>query len=156
MNAVHAICPTEVVEAPIEVVWDLLSHPEGWGGFYDFRILSVEPAGRAVVGQRIAGETGPRFFHLKVSLQFVSIDEVNHRIGVRVCLPFGLLVFEDMECRRISAEVCRVNYHCNFRFPGGLRGIVLKLLTQRELQNGPRDSLMRLKHAAESRVSGRL
>jgi hypothetical protein len=143
-----------VVEAPIEVVWDLLSHPEGWGGFYDIRILSVEPTGRAVVGQRIAAETGPSFLHLKVSLEFVSIDEAHHRVGIRVRLPFGVSVFEDMDCHRINADTCRVNYHCNFSFPDGWRGRALKLLMRRGLQNGPVDSLMRLKNAAESRCQG--
>jgi hypothetical protein len=153
MESVHASCPTEVVEAPIEVVWDLLRHPEGWGDFYDIRILSVEPPGRAVAGQRIAAETGPSFLHLKVSLEFVSIDEANHRIGIRVRLPFGLSVFEDMDCSRISADKCRVNYHCNFSFPDGWRGKVLRLLVWRGLQDGPADSLLRLKNAAESRLS---
>jgi hypothetical protein len=153
MEAVYVSCPTEVVAAPIEVVWDLLSHPEGWGGFYDLRILSAEPAGRAVVGQRIAAETGPRLLHLKVSLEFVSIDAASHRLGVRVLLPFGLAVLEDLECRRLSADKCRVNYHCNFSFPGGWRGKVLRLLLRRGLQSGPADSLMRLKNAAESRAA---
>jgi len=146
-------CPTAVVEAPIEVVWDLLSHPEGWGGFYDMRILSVEPPGRAAVGQRIIAETGPVFLHLKVLLEFVAIHEGNHRIGVRVRLPFGICVLEDMECRQISVDKCRVNYHCNFSFPDGWRGKALSLLMRRELQTGPADSLMRLKIAAERRLS---
>jgi hypothetical protein len=155
MGFVQASCPTDLVEAPIEVVWDLLSHPEGWGAFYDIRILSVEPAGRAAVGQRIAAETGPSFLHLKVSFEFVAIDEANHRVGIRVRLPLGLSVFEDLDCCRISADRCRVNYHCNFSFPDGWRGKVLRLLLRRELQSGPADSLFRLKNAAESRLSGK-
>jgi hypothetical protein len=154
MESVHASCPTEVIAAPIEVVWDLVTHPEGWGRFYDIRILSVEPAGRAALGQRITAETGPVFLHLKVLLEFVSIDESHHRIGVSVRLPFGLSVVEDMECGRISADKCRVNYRCNFGFPGGWRGGALRLLLRRELQTGPADSLLRLKIAAERRWSG--
>ena len=149
MEAVHASCPTAAVDAPIEVVWELLSHPEWWGGFYDIRILSVEPAGRAVVGQRIAAETGPSFLHLKVSVDFVRIDEERHNIQLRVGLPFGISVFEDLECCRIGANECRVNYHCNFSFPDGWRGKALKLLMRRELKDGPEESLTRLKDAAE-------
>src|SRR5262245_54212804 len=149
METVHASCPTAVVEASVEVVWDLLTHPQGWGHFYDIRILSVEPAGRAAVGQRITGETGTVFLRLKVLLEFVSIDEGDHKIGLRVRLPFGLSVFEDIECRRIGADTCRVSYGCNFSFPVGWRGRALQLLMRRELESGPADSLRRLKRAAE-------
>ena len=155
MQTPYASCPTEVVEAPIEVVWDLLVRPKGWGDFYDIRILAVEPAGRAVAGQRIAAETGPSFLHLKVSFELVSIDEANHRVAIRVRLPLGLSVFEDMDCVRISANKCRVNYRCNFSFPDGWRGKALRFLLKRELKNGPENSLLRLKNAAESRWQGR-
>ena len=47
----YASCPTSVVNAPVEIVWAFLTHPERWGEFYDVRIASVEPPGPAVVGQ---------------------------------------------------------------------------------------------------------
>jgi hypothetical protein len=50
----YASCPTGVVNAPVEVVWTLLTHPEGWGDFYNVRITAADPAGPAVVGQTVS------------------------------------------------------------------------------------------------------
>jgi hypothetical protein len=41
----HVSCPTSIVNAPVELVWQLLTSPEGWGDFYDVRITGVDPAG---------------------------------------------------------------------------------------------------------------
>jgi hypothetical protein len=148
----YASCPTEVVNSPIEVVWNLLTNPAGWGGFFDLRVLGVEPAGQAQVGQRVRAETGPRSLHLKVGFKFTEIDAERHRLGFDVELPFGIKVREEMDCALVSAGSCRVNYHCNFEFPSGIRGRALRLLVRRGLDSGPRDSLQRLKRAAEAGV----
>jgi hypothetical protein len=37
-------------------------------------------------------------------------------------LPFGLTVEEDLRCTPLDDVHCRVDYHCNFDFPGGWRG----------------------------------
>jgi hypothetical protein len=29
------VCPADIVQAPVEVVWELLIHPAGYGGFWD-------------------------------------------------------------------------------------------------------------------------
>ena len=148
----YASCPTEVVNASIEVVWNLLTDPAGWGGFFDLRILGVEPAGQAQVGQLVRGETWTRSLHLKVGFKFTEIDAERHRLGFDVELPFGIRVREEIDCALVSAGSCRVNYHCNFEFPSGIRGRVVRLLVRRGLDTGPRDSLRRLKRAAEAGV----
>ena len=43
------VCPADRVQAPVEVVWELLMHPAGYGGFWE---MTVEPEGPAAVGQR--------------------------------------------------------------------------------------------------------
>ena len=53
----YASCPSDVVNAPIEVVSNLLTNPAGWGIFFDLRVLGVEPAGQAQPGQCVRGET---------------------------------------------------------------------------------------------------
>jgi hypothetical protein len=40
-------CPTDIVEAPVDVVWKLLTNISGWGSFFDLRVTSVEPPGPA-------------------------------------------------------------------------------------------------------------
>jgi hypothetical protein len=144
-----AACPTQVVEAPINIVWNLLTNFAGWGDFYDVRVLRVEPPGVAVVGQRMFGESGPRWLHIGVSFQFALIDEANHKLEFDVRLPLGLTVHEVLDCVPLASERCRVNYHCNFGIPGGWRGALIRVLLGRELTRGPEDSIQRLRRAAE-------
>src|SRR5712664_1417200 len=91
-NMVYSSCPTSIVNAPVEIVWGLLVHPEEWGDFYDVRIISVQPAGPAVVGQTVFGESGPRRLHLALEFRFTKIDALNYELGLDVKLPFGITV----------------------------------------------------------------
>jgi hypothetical protein len=88
----YASCPTGIVSAPVEFVWTLLTHPAGWGDFYDVRITAVDPAGPAVVGQTVFAESGPQFLHLKLQFRFVEIDALNYKLGLDARLPFGVTV----------------------------------------------------------------
>lgn len=142
-------CPTDVVRAPIELVWRLLTEPEGWGAFFDVRILRVEPPGPAFVGQRTYAESGPPWLRLAVSFVYTLIDVEHHRVRLDMQLPLGIAVREDLDCVPVGPDCCRVNYHCNFEFPRGVRGWLARRLLRRELESGPVDSLGRLKRAAE-------
>jgi hypothetical protein len=153
-SVAYASCPTSIVNAPVEIVWTLLTRPEEWGGFYDVRIATVEPPGPAVVGQVIFAESGPRLLHLRLTLRFIAIDAANHSLELDVRLPFGITVHEDLSCVPLGQYQCRVNYHCGFIFPAGWRGAVARFLVRREIDAGPVDSLSRLKRAAEQRYAG--
>ena len=145
----YASCPTGVVNAPVEVVWTLLTHPEGWGDFYKVRITAADPAGPAVVGQTVFAQSGPEFLHLKLQFRFTEIDALNYKLGFDARFPFGVTVREDMSCIPLGQQQCRVNYHCGFGFPTGWRGAVLHFLMRRRLDSGPADSLARLQREAE-------
>jgi hypothetical protein len=145
----YTSCPTDIVNAPVELVWTLLTRPEGWGDFYNVRITAVDPAGPAVVGQTVFAESGPRFLHLKIQFRFVEIDALNYRLGFDARFPFGITVREDLSCVPLGLEQCRVNYHCGFGFPAGWRGAVMYFFIRRRLDAGPADSLNRLQREAE-------
>ncbi len=145
----YASCPTAFVNAPIEAVWALLLEPMQWGNVFDVRVLRVDPEGPASVGQTITAESGPRLLHLRVELRFVEIDPMQHRIRLNVRLPFGITVAEDLRCASVSPKECQVTYGCHFSLPDGVRGTILRTILRRELEEGPRDSLSRLKRAAE-------
>src|SRR5258708_10012143 len=151
----YASCPTAVVDAPVEVVWALLVEPAGGGNVLDVRINSVDPPGPAAAGQKVAGETGPRFFHLKLTFQVIEIEAKRHRLVMDIQLPFGVAVYEDLRCTTLDAGQCRVDYHSGFEFPPRRRCALARVLMGRELDAGPVASLSRLKHAAELRFAGR-
>lgn len=150
----YTSCPTAVINAPVDVVWALLSAPAGWGSVFDIRVGLVDPPGPAVAGQVVRGETGPRILHLKLTFRMVEIDPAHYRLRMDVNLPFGLNVQEDLRCAPLDPLHCRVNYRCNFEFPRSWRGTLMRVLLNRRLDAGPEDSLSRLKRAAEQRFAG--
>jgi hypothetical protein len=145
----HVSCPTSIVDAPVELVWQLLTSPEGWGDFYNVRITAVDPAGTAVVGQTVFAESGPQFLHLKLQFRFTDIDALNYKLGLDARFPLGVTVRENLTCVPLGEKQCRVNYNCGFGFPGGWRGEVLHFFMRRRLDAGPADSLARLQREAE-------
>jgi hypothetical protein len=149
MAATYASCPTTIVGAPFETVWGLLTEPAGWGSFYDVRDVHVDPPGSAVVGQHFRGESGPRILRLCVDFTYTRVDPEEGKLGLEIRLPLGIRVQEEMDCVRLDGDRCRVNYHCNFELPSGWRGAVIRRMLGRELDEGPLDSLLRLKRAAE-------
>jgi len=151
----YAACPTEIVEAPVGVVWDLLTNISGWGRFFDVRVASVEPPGPAAKGQRMLGESGPRWLHLGVSFEYTLVDVTHYKLEMDGRLPLGMTVHEALDLVPLEGAKCRVNYHCHFGFPGGWRGHLPRILLSRGLRQGPADSLLRLKRAAEEVHRGR-
>jgi len=143
------ICPTAAVDAPVELVWMLLTAPAGWGDVFDIRIAAIDPPGPAAAGQTVYGESGPRLLRLKVALQYAEIDPAHYRLGLHVRLPFGVTVREGLNCVPLERNRCHVAYRCDFGFPAGWRGAMARCLMRRKLASGPVDSLSRLKRAAE-------
>ena len=144
-------CPSETVEAPLDIVWGLLTDPAEWSTFYDLRVIRIEPPGPASPGQRVFGESGPRWLHLGVVVTYKTIDASQCDLELDVQMPLGLAVREKLNCAPVSGQSCRVNYHCHFVLPSGWRGYLLRVVLARELRLGPADSLRRLKEAAEQR-----
>ena len=127
-NTTYEACPTDLVNAPVDVVWRLLTNLSGWGDFYDVRVNRVDPVGPATVGQLMSGESGPRWLHLKVSFRFTNIDPTSYKLEFDVTFPFSVSVHEDLDCVPLDDGRCRVNYHCNFSFPRGWRGAAIRAL----------------------------
>ena len=153
----YMACPTDIVEAPVGVVWKLLTDISGWGSFFDLRVISVKPPGPAVRGQRMLalfGRKVPRWLHLGGSFEYTLIDETHYKLEMDVRLPFDLTVHEAMDCVPLEDGRCRVNYHCNIGFPDGWRGRLMRILFSRGLKTSPADSLSRLKRAAEQEHRG--
>ena len=145
----YASCPSALVYAPVEIVWALLMAPAGWGNVFDVRVTSVDPLGPAAAGQEVCAEIGPEILHLKLTFRIIEIDPDQCRVRMDVNLPFGLAVHEDIRCTPLDDTHCRVDYRCNFDFPSGWRGALMRRLLSRRLDSGPEDSLSRLKRTAE-------
>ena len=81
------VCSADRVQAPVEVVWDLLMHPAGYGGFWEMTVERVEPEGLAAVGQGFFAWTLCR--RLRIDGEILEVDAVRHTIRFHTTLPFG-------------------------------------------------------------------
>jgi hypothetical protein len=150
MNSL-SVCPADVIKAPIDVVWRLLTTPARWGDFFDATILSVDPPGTATAGQRITLLSGRWPLRFRLAFKFIEVSATEHSLRLEIRLPFGIINNEHLTCTEVGAAECRVAYHCNFDFPAGVRGALLAESLRGAFQRGPADSLARLKRAAEQK-----
>jgi hypothetical protein len=105
-----SVCPADRVEAPVEVVWDLLAHPAGYGRFLDLVLERVEPAGPAAPGQRFAGWTRSWCRRWRVEGEVVEADAGRHQIRFRTSLPFGIVGDNRVSCTPRKASTCLVRF----------------------------------------------
>ena len=145
-----SICPSDIVEAPLETVWALLTNARGWGDFFDAEVLSVEPDGPARAGQRMRLASGRWPFRFRLLFEFSAVDFERHNLRLEIRLPFGVVNHEALHVEPLSPTRCQVSYGCNFEFPAGWRGRLLWLALKRGFETGPADSLARLKRHAET------
>ena len=112
------VCSADRVQAPVEVVWDLLMHPAGYGGFWEMTVERVEPEGPAAVGQGFFAWTLCR--RLRIDGEILEVDAVRHTIRFHTTLPFGLVADNRIGVRRSTPEVaCSATAETSRSRPGG-------------------------------------
>jgi len=104
------LCPAAVVEAPIEIVWDLLSHLGRYGEWVDVQVQRVEPEGPAVVGQTLTATTSAFGRTWSVSITVEAVKSERHQLGMHVLLPLGLQMYEYLSCTPVTENSCRVQF----------------------------------------------
>jgi hypothetical protein len=104
------VCPAEQVQAPAEVVWGLLMHPNGYGRFWDLTIERVEPDGPAAVGQKFVGWTKELCRRWHVDGEVLEVDAEGRQIRFRTALPLGLVGDNRISCLPIDAATCILRF----------------------------------------------
>ncbi len=102
------ICPTDVISAPVERVWTLLT--ADYTTWADARLVSRKPDGRAVPGQRIhlaSSELGLTF-HVHFTVE--RVNPGSHTLGLLVQLPFGMTMRDAIVCTPVGPDRTRVQY----------------------------------------------
>ena len=102
------VCPSDQVQAPVEVIWDLLMDPAGYGGFWQMTIDRVEPPGPATVGQRLYAWTLCR--RLRIDGEILEVDAERHAIRFHSTMPFGLIGDNRIACSPIDARTSLLRY----------------------------------------------
>jgi hypothetical protein len=103
-----SVCPADRVQAPVEVVWELLMHPAGYGDFWEMTVERVEPEGPATVGQRFFASLLWR--RLRIEGVILEVDAVRHAIRFRSTMPGGMVGDNRIACTPIDAGSCLLSY----------------------------------------------
>jgi hypothetical protein len=96
MSAHISVCPSAIVEAPVERVWDLLTGAGGINLWVDGVIVSAEPEGALVAGQRLDLVTRALARNFAVSMDVLEVDPATHRVHLLIRLPLGIVNDEVM------------------------------------------------------------
>jgi ligand-binding SRPBCC domain-containing protein len=85
------VCPAGVANAPLEVVWHLLTNTQGYAEWTDAEVVGLEPAGPASRGQRI--ELAPRAFGRRwhATIDVGGIDPQSGWIDLVARTPMGVV-----------------------------------------------------------------
>jgi len=104
------VCPTAVVAAPVEVVWENLTQWERYAEWADVQVERLEPEGPPSVGQTIffMGKALGRTWHFTFKVEEVNPE--RHQLGLHVVFPFGLQEKPHIACSPIDATSCLVQY----------------------------------------------
>src|SRR6516162_5816658 len=99
-----SVCPGDRVQAPVEVVWELLMHPAKYGQFLDLTVERIEPDGPAAPGQKFVGWTRELCRRWRIDGEIVEVDPGRHQILFRMALPFGIVGDNRLVCTPIGAR----------------------------------------------------
>jgi len=101
------VCPADRVQASVELVWELLIHPAGYGRFWDLTVERVEPEGPASAGQKFAGWTRALCRRWRVEGEVLEVDAERHQIRFRTALPLGIVGDNRLACMPIDGGSSR-------------------------------------------------
>ena len=104
------VCPADRVQAPVELVWELLMHPAGYGRFLDLTVERVDPAGPAAAGQRLAGWTRALCRRWRIEGEVVEVDAERHQIRFLMSLPLGIVGDNRIVGTPIDARSCTLRF----------------------------------------------
>ena len=99
------VCPTEVIDAPVQRVWNLLTDPRQlaqWSG----ATLDEGPERPVRAGDRfILRKRG-----MRVGFQVLDASPLQH-LSLYVHLPFGIVNREEVRLTVLSTTACRVTFN---------------------------------------------
>ena len=104
------ICPTAIVAAPVESVWELLSEPTLYDQWWDARMERIVPEGKASPGQMLSATTSALGRKWDVTLKVEAVNPEKHQIQLHVTLPLGIVNDATITGTAIGTASCRVQY----------------------------------------------
>ena len=105
-----SVCPSAIVEAPVQRVWELLTSPEALDTWSDATLVAADPDGPARPGQRLRLATTAFGRRLPVTIDVLDVDAERHLLHLRVDAPFGLVNDETVTMTPIGDQRTLVRF----------------------------------------------
>ena len=137
------VCPTDVVLAPAERIWHLLTDPRELAQWTGMKLVEG-PAGPMSEADHVVLAAGP----LRIMFDVLDMRPAR-QLTLDARFPFGITNHEQIQIAPIDAHSSRVTFNAHFIFPPGWRGQLVEKILRRRLVTGPARALRRLKRAAE-------
>ena len=103
------LCPTAVIAAPVEKVWELITQPALRDEWWDARTESVVPEGSAAPGQVITLKPLPLAKMTRSTLSIERVDPLKHQIHWRLLGP-AIINDQTTTVTPVDAGSCLVQY----------------------------------------------
>jgi uncharacterized protein YndB with AHSA1/START domain len=99
------VCPTDVILAPVERVWRLLTDPQELAQWSGTKLVDG-PARAMSAGDRLVLRKGP----LHVTFEVLDM-QAPRQLTLDIALPFGVKNREQIQITPIDANSCRTTFH---------------------------------------------
>src|SRR5690348_6731500 len=86
-----SVCPSALVEAPVERVWSLVARPEGYDRWVDAALVAAEPDGPVQPGQQLHLVTRELGWTFAITFHVDEVDAERHRLHLLIELPMGVV-----------------------------------------------------------------
>ena len=137
------VCPTDILLAPAERIWHLLTDPRKLAQWTGLKLVEGPACLMSAGDHLVLGAFG-----LRITFDVLEMRPPRE-FTLDVGLPFGVTNHERVEITPIDAHSSRVTFNRHFVFPPGWRGQLIMKILGRRFVTRPADSLRRLKRAAE-------
>ena len=106
-----SVCPMDVVAAPVEKVWAILTDSSQYSEWSDIREPTITPPGPTVPGQVMESKTSELGLTFRVRLVVREVNLEHHRVGFDVDLmPLGIHNAASITATPLDARTTRVAY----------------------------------------------
>lgn len=103
-------CPIATIDAPIERVWRLLADPAHYADWWDAETRSIAPEGPARPGQQIRAQSIALGMRWDVHISVQSVVPEKRQLDLLTRLPFGITVYNHIECASLDEQHTRVSF----------------------------------------------
>ena len=107
---VVSVCPVDIVAAPVDDVWELLTRTSMYDTWWDAHLERSVPEGPATPGQMVYATTKAFGKQWDVAFVIEMVNPGKHQIKLDATLPFGIIDHATITSTPIDPVSCRLQF----------------------------------------------